>query len=117
MEPAVSIFMSARNVPKNLWLLIPKTAAIAAVIALAGAKPDFFTRRMILMKTLVCLVLLLSLISSCIVYEGIKVERTEAELNKKETNLQDEIDRVQGDVDRLERENEAQKKKLVREGD
>ena len=69
------------------------------------------------MKTLLWLVLLLSLISSCIAYEGMKVERTEAELNKKETNLQGEIDRVQGDIDQLERETEAQKKKLVSEGE
>jgi peptidoglycan hydrolase CwlO-like protein len=72
---------------------------------------------MIPMKILPWLVLLLSLISSCIAYEGMKVERTEAELNKKETNLQGEIDRVQGDVDRLEREIEAQKKKIVSEGE
>ena len=62
------------------------------------------------MKTLLCIVLLLPLISSCVAYEGMKVERTEAELDKKETKLQDDIDRVQGDVDRLEREIEAQKK-------
>jgi len=67
------------------------------------------------MKTLLWLVLLLSLISSCVVYEVMKVERTEADLNKKETNLQGEIDQVQGDVDQLEREIEAQKKKSVSE--
>jgi uncharacterized membrane-anchored protein YhcB (DUF1043 family) len=65
------------------------------------------------MKTPLWLVLLLPLISGCAVYEGMKVEKTEAELDKKETNVQDEIDRVQRDVDRLERNIEAQKKKTA----
>ena len=55
------------------------------------------------MKRLLSLVLLLPLISSCAVYEGMKVERTTADFEKKETKVQGEVDREQRDIDRVEK--------------
>lgn len=62
------------------------------------------------MKLLLSLVLLLPLISSCGVYEGVKAEETISDLDKQETKVQDEMERVQGELDRVEREVKAQKK-------
>ena len=56
------------------------------------------------MKIRLPLVLLFPLISSCAVYAAREVERTEADLNKKETKVDNEIDRVQKEIEALKKE-------------
>jgi septal ring factor EnvC (AmiA/AmiB activator) len=62
------------------------------------------------MKKSITLVLLFPLIASCVVYESMKTERTMAEIDEKETSLQNDLDKTQKDMDQVEKEIEEQNK-------
>jgi len=62
-------------------------------------------------KTSLTLVLLFPLIASCVAYESIKTEnKTMADVEGKETTLQEDLDKTQKDIDRVEQEIAEQNK-------
>ncbi len=57
------------------------------------------------MKTSLMLALLFPLAASCLAYESIKTEsKTMADVDKKETTLQEDLEKTQKDIDRVEQE-------------
>ena len=62
------------------------------------------------MKLALTLILLSPLMASCIAYESMKTEKTMADIEEKETSLQDNLDKTQRDIDRVEQEIEEQNK-------
>jgi peptidoglycan hydrolase CwlO-like protein len=62
------------------------------------------------MKISLTLVLLFPLIVSCTIYESVKTEKTMADIENKDTSLQNDLDKTQNDIDRVEKEIEEQNK-------
>lgn len=62
------------------------------------------------MKISLTLVLLFPLIVSCAIYESVKTEKTMADIESKETSLDNALDQTQKDIDQVEKEIEEQNK-------
>ncbi len=62
------------------------------------------------MKILLPFVLLRPLIASCNIYQSMKALKTMADIDKKETKLQGEMEKEQREIDRVSKEIEQLKK-------